>query len=213
MWPCWAVYERSGACIMMGRWEEAETAVSVWCHSGKTPGGAAAGLQNKAALVSWQQHVSQDTMKACLQIKSAGRLRNTDTSEYLHWAGRFQVEEVGLGANRIQEMGLDLKRLNHKTPTQNTGHNITFVQNEVMVQWSDICQQCLGLKVVFNLTYSDSPWPVKVCHWNHKCPCLTEKWLLSEIICETLCLHLKETWIHHFILDQVFNWRSCVWDW
>lgn len=53
MWQCWEV--SGDVCAMMGRWVEALTVETVWCHSRKTLGGAAASLQNKAALVSRHQ--------------------------------------------------------------------------------------------------------------------------------------------------------------
>lgn len=51
------------------------------------------------------QRVSRDTMRACLQTERVeGLQQNGQTVELWHGAGWVQVKEVGLGANRIQEM-------------------------------------------------------------------------------------------------------------
>lgn len=53
-----------------------------------------------------RQRVSRDTMRACLQTERVveGPQQNGQTVELWDRAGRVQVKEVGLGANRIQEM-------------------------------------------------------------------------------------------------------------
>lgn len=144
---------------MTGRWVEAKTAVTVWCHSRKTPGGAATGLQDKAALVSQHQRVRAWALVSsatCFTRYNESLFTNqegkrahgeyathTHTVVYLPWTGCFQVEEVGPGTNRIREMGLLQKKGQSKEPrkimdtmlllfkmrSRYNGHSITFFKN------------------------------------------------------------------------------------
>lgn len=123
MWQCWEVQEQSDVCVMMGRWVEGVTAKTVWCHWRKNSGWSrqqafriklhlfygTGALQ--CGCFCTLQRVSHDTMRACLQIKRVKELlENAGTVEHRHRAGWCQVKEVGLGTNRIQEMGPCLKR-------------------------------------------------------------------------------------------------------